>query len=359
VAEREERCMAGYGPKLARLPWSGSSGALASLDRRARVRHTDALSILDGCFTEDPIEGVLRALGLVGRGVAVAHGGARHHFPAWVMHDATGRPSTEVRDLLGKSTVSMGEVRLYAIEGRDRWAERPVNLSTLMRVPVDVEPLIQMLSHIGLVHQLRVVTYDEGRLAGYFGLYLPPGESAFTLSEHAALHALVPALRRWLFTARAIGLHPFDDTGLLTSLELNDRACYLVREDATVVFANARARALPLDGERRRLLLASGRGHVVRLPFRGASLRLVALLREDEPPRGMTGCLRPPRLPASLSRVADGLRRGLSDKEIAAELEMPLATIRTYTSRVLKTLGLSSRRHLMLGGAADRWRGGA
>jgi hypothetical protein len=299
----------------------------------------------------DPIEGLLRALTAAARGVAVAHGGARHHLPAWVMHDATGRPSTEVRDLLGASKVSMGQVRLYALEGPDPWAERPVNLSTLMRKPTDVEPLIQMLSHIGLVHQLRVVSYDERRLAGYFGLYLPPGEPAFTVAEHAALHALVPALRRWLFTARAVGIHPFDDTGLTAALELNDKPCYLVREDATVVFANAVARTLPFDrGRKERLLRAEG-AHTVRLPFRGASLRLVALRGG---PSGASHGWGGPPLPPSLARVAGGLGRGLGDKEIAAELSIPLTTVRTYTSRILKRFGLTSRRQLILLGAARR-----
>jgi hypothetical protein len=52
-------------------------------------------------------------------------------------------------------------------------------------------------------------------------------------------------------------------------------------------------------------------------------------------------------LPARLLAVAERMARGQSDKQIAAELEMGLATARTYASRVLRRLGISSRRELM------------
>jgi DNA-binding NarL/FixJ family response regulator len=53
------------------------------------------------------------------------------------------------------------------------------------------------------------------------------------------------------------------------------------------------------------------------------------------------------QLPPSLGRVATLLARGASDKEIASELQMPLATARTYVARVFKRLGLTSRRQLI------------
>jgi len=52
-------------------------------------------------------------------------------------------------------------------------------------------------------------------------------------------------------------------------------------------------------------------------------------------------------LPPSLREVADALTLGLSDKEIAARLGKPLATVRTYARRVYVRLGVSSRRELM------------
>jgi hypothetical protein len=52
-------------------------------------------------------------------------------------------------------------------------------------------------------------------------------------------------------------------------------------------------------------------------------------------------------LPTSLRTVAERLAQGLSDKEIAAELETPLATVRTYATRVYERLGVHGRRELM------------
>ena len=53
-------------------------------------------------------------------------------------------------------------------------------------------------------------------------------------------------------------------------------------------------------------------------------------------------------LPPSLARVADAVARGLSDKEIAAEIGAPLATVRTYVRRVYSRLGVHSRVALIL-----------
>ncbi len=54
-------------------------------------------------------------------------------------------------------------------------------------------------------------------------------------------------------------------------------------------------------------------------------------------------------LPPSLRPVALALARGLSDKEIAGELDIPLATARTYVARVLRKRGARSRRELLIG----------
>jgi DNA-binding NarL/FixJ family response regulator len=52
-------------------------------------------------------------------------------------------------------------------------------------------------------------------------------------------------------------------------------------------------------------------------------------------------------LPPALRRVSELLAVGASDKEIAAQLELPLTTARTYVFRVLRRLGVHSRRELM------------
>ena len=52
-------------------------------------------------------------------------------------------------------------------------------------------------------------------------------------------------------------------------------------------------------------------------------------------------------LPPRLREVGTLLAGGASDKEIAARLDLPLQTARTYAARVLRKLGLRSRRGLM------------
>jgi DNA-binding NarL/FixJ family response regulator len=57
-----------------------------------------------------------------------------------------------------------------------------------------------------------------------------------------------------------------------------------------------------------------------------------------------------PPLPPSLARVASLVARGLTDKDIAAELDTPLSTVRTYVRRIYTRLGVRSRVEL-----ARRW----
>ncbi|HEU4578718.1 MAG TPA: LuxR C-terminal-related transcriptional regulator [Polyangiaceae bacterium] len=53
-------------------------------------------------------------------------------------------------------------------------------------------------------------------------------------------------------------------------------------------------------------------------------------------------------LPPALRPVAELLRLGLSDKDIADRLQLPLATARTYVSRTLRRLRVRSRRELLV-----------
>jgi DNA-binding NarL/FixJ family response regulator len=58
----------------------------------------------------------------------------------------------------------------------------------------------------------------------------------------------------------------------------------------------------------------------------------------------------PAPLPPSLARIAALVARGLSDKDIARSLEIPLTTVRTYVRRIYTRLGVRSRVEL-----ARRW----
>jgi hypothetical protein len=53
-------------------------------------------------------------------------------------------------------------------------------------------------------------------------------------------------------------------------------------------------------------------------------------------------------LPPALRPVAECLQLGLSDKEIADRLQLPLATARTYVSRTLRRLRVRNRRELLV-----------
>lgn len=265
-------------------------------------------------------------------------------MPPWVVHDAGGRISTQASELVGdESGPDFGKARRYALEGGDRFAERPVNLTTLARRTSEVMPLFEMLRYSRLFHQLRVVCYDaDSRLMAYFGSYRPEGDRAFTLSEHALLHALVPDLRRWFCTARLLGVQPLEQTGVPVALEANQRPACLIREDGVLVFVNRAARNLSHaelelarsgrhpQGEQLSMMIQSERFDLVLLPG--------ACPRADDPIE---------RLPLSLQRVARCLAEGFCDKEIAVRLGLSLATVRTYATRVYGRLGLSSRRELM------------
>ena len=54
-------------------------------------------------------------------------------------------------------------------------------------------------------------------------------------------------------------------------------------------------------------------------------------------------------LPRALQRVAHEIAKGASDKDIAVSLDMPLSTVRTYVTRILARLEVTSRRELMKG----------
>ncbi len=86
----------------------------------------------------------------------------------------------------------------------------------------------------------------------------------------------------------------------------------------------------------------------------GPSTRRTRILVDGRPhdllvlhPGARGGPPDPPSLPPSLTRVATLLSRGLTDKEIAEETDLSLATVRTYVSRVYRRLGVRSCRELM------------
>jgi DNA-binding NarL/FixJ family response regulator len=132
---------------------------------------------------------------------------------------------------------------------------------------------------------------------------------------------------------------------------------YLVSSQGEVVFANEVARAnfpeLPTwICEKGRLLSESLCGHATARVCRLAagSEQLLLVLPEYNKCRDESSCVGSSilrELPPSLAKVARYLIMGLSDKEIAAESHLTLASVRTYTTRIYRRLGVGGRQELL------------
>ena len=59
-------------------------------------------------------------------------------------------------------------------------------------------------------------------------------------------------------------------------------------------------------------------------------------------------------LPPALARVAELLMMGLSDKEIARCTELTVSSVRTYTARIYRRLGVSGRQEVLALALAER-----
>ncbi len=234
---------------------------------------------------------------------------------------------------------------LYDPTRRDAFSDRPVALAPLIRrTPVNIDPLslVDGVLHPNrLFHQLRMVLYQSGRVRLFVGLYRERVSERFDEGDHAAMLALRPALAEWVRVARAIGLAPLGDGALVTALGAIDQPALLLRR-GRVVFANALgerwvgrvkewARTSPRDSR-----FAS----TVRLCPSGLDVELVLVRAERA--WDFTARLTPALVP-----VAEAMAEGLSDKEVADRLRLPLRTARTYAQRVLARLQISDRRELI------------
>jgi hypothetical protein len=121
---------------------------------------------------------------------------------------------------------------------------------------------------------------------------------------------------------------------------------FLVSKEGETLFANAAARDVyPRPPTWIQHTVASGfdelkaRVRVVPLDV-GVAVALVVPAAELVP-RSTDAA--PVELPEGLARVGELLALGLSDKEIAAQSELALSTVRTYVSRIFKRTGVHSR----------------
>ncbi len=168
----------------------------------------------------------------------------------------------------------------------------------------------------------------------------PPVPRQPPASDAQRLDATLPALRDALLAARAVGPVPASSTTLGLALDAFDQPAFLALQSGSIVFANRAARGAYarrpewLDGVLRRAPERALEANVTRLEHEGRRLFLVV---PRNPPAASV------RLPPSLARVATLAARGLSDKELATALGMPLSTVRTYVRRIYAMLGVKNR----------------
>jgi DNA-binding CsgD family transcriptional regulator len=84
--------------------------------------------------------------------------------------------------------------------------------------------------------------------------------------------------------------------------------------------------------------------------FSDRALRLLALLHEELGALWRSDPLQPPvisNLPRQLRKVLDGLHRGLSEKQIASELELARSTVHNHITRLHRAMNVSSRGELL------------
>jgi hypothetical protein len=331
-----------FGPSVPRLPWRSSGAARSALDdRRKREVATFEHALGQAWASDDPVRAFGDALRVIAGGdVAVLYPGAVEGPPRWTLSTLfTGyRGELPIRD-------RMPALRAYGARATDRFANRPVGFHDLARHLGShrVERIMEeILAPVGFFHQLRTVLYDRrGEVALFAGLYRGRRARRFDVTDHQRLFALQPALRRWATLAGAFGFEPLGDGALVRSVgQLAVPAVVVHRKG--IVYANGLARALA-QGARTRLDDLRRRGSVIPLRTAGARLDLILLPGPvvDETSTWLAG------LPPYLRPIAALLREGLTDKEIAARLEAPLSTVRTYVQRTLTVLGGGGRRTLM------------
>lgn len=261
-------------------------------------------------------------------------------------HSAIGQTMGGVRrdSFEGMVGEALMTPRMYGIEEVGPDANRIVGMRELdARYP---ERMVRIREELfapnGVAAQLRVV-FGDPHLLGYVGVYRFSGTREFDEDDVALFAAVMPDLQRALAVWRALGHAPLPRGLVGDVLDALDQPAYILA-GVVVLFANGVARAAPLP----EWLDAVGRGDPSAGERRGATVRpleiegrsFTLVLAPRETGRAMS-------LPRWLERVAEVAAEGLSDKEIAARLSMPLATVRTAMQRIYARTGVHSRAELV------------
>lgn len=327
-----------FGEGLPRLPWDGPGSARATLEPAARQRLRRFEAQLSGTWLAPrPELAATEAFAELDPASSVAlYPCAPPGGPRWFAQNLRGH----VDDTPLPEQKALPRIRGYALRRRSSYAEVPVTFAPLFRViPRTYEAFENVLMPVGIGQQLRIVLYRNGEAALHAGFYRRVTDRPFGEAEHAILYAARPALRRWLSIASVLGVAPLGDGAIVATLAATQVAALFLHRGRIV---HATAPALPLVGRVQAWLLAGrpdGFATTTQLAPDGLPLELVLPHASAVAPR--------PDLPPALARIAERLARGDADKDIANELGLPLATVRTYTARVYERLGVHGRRELM------------
>ena len=322
-------------PVLHSLPWRTSGRAeswLGEEDRRT-------LSGLRAITVDASVPNVLDAVAeQVGRYLRAAC--------ALVIVESMDRKAVFV----GKSERSVkGDVGVGAavreletfMPGRaDSLSNRPVNTATLRAWFPERSEGAAALRHIGLAYHLRAAAWSGEAPIGHVVAWRRAVEGGFDMVDHARLAAALPQLARLMQAHRAV--RTGNGIGVTRALDAFDQPAFLLLECA-VAHTNPSARmsypALP-DWLRSMGTNPEALGAVAtitRMDIDSSDFALVI------PRCAACRCSALDTLSPPLRRVAELLGEGWSDKEIALMTNQPLATVRTYVTRVMAKLGVRSR----------------
>lgn len=224
----------------------------------------------------------------------------------------------------------------YRLRGRDPTEGRFVPSSDIHRDDHGTSAYHAILASNGFTDSMRTVIYRRGRMRVWCGVFRPHGERPPSREAIARLSRIVPALRDSVRAADVTRYGRAEPAALQVLFESIDQPIWLLTKRGTIAYANTHARALgrdPGSAARAAAGRADPRFAVSRVTISGDALHLVI---------GRVGTLRSD-LPPSLARVADGIARGLTDKQIADDLEVPISTVRTYVRRCYERLGVHNR----------------
>ncbi|HVK86050.1 MAG TPA: helix-turn-helix transcriptional regulator [Kofleriaceae bacterium] len=255
-------------------------------------------------------------------------------------HDTTGRLETQwerwpMHDTLARLQPYVS----YQLRGPDRYAGRFVAMEEHYEDRHEAREgyIREAIKPNGFAEHVRLILHRRGRMRLWCGVFRPLEDPPLGREEIVRLQHLVPAIRD---TVRGADLTRYGRAapGVVQALlEVLDQPAWLITGRGTIVHANSTARVLGRD-----VSTAARRAAATERDRRFAVSR-VSIGGEHFALTIGRSVIATTTLPASLARVASLLVRGLSDKEIAAELDAPLDTVRTYVRRIYARLGVRNR----------------